>query len=170
MNPPDPASIPLRDIHLPEPVGWWPLAPGWWVVAGLVAIIAAAGLWLLLRRRRSRAQRAALAALNRIEARYEEHGDAHACARELSALLRRLALACDKNQAAVTGDQWLAHLQDLAPLELQQPQATALLTAPYSPRAAAGLSNDDVAALLALLRQWIPATVRYRASRTVAAA
>jgi hypothetical protein len=22
----------LRDIHLPEPISWWPLAPGWWFV------------------------------------------------------------------------------------------------------------------------------------------
>ena len=24
----------LRDLHLPDALGWWPLAPGWWVVIG----------------------------------------------------------------------------------------------------------------------------------------
>jgi len=28
----------LRDIHLPEPISWWPLAPGWWLAA-LVFIV-----------------------------------------------------------------------------------------------------------------------------------
>ena len=27
----DPEQIPLRDLHLPEAIGLWPLAPGWWV-------------------------------------------------------------------------------------------------------------------------------------------
>ena len=42
----NPAEIPIRDLHLPEPVGWWPLAPGWW----LLITIAVLGIgWLLLR-------------------------------------------------------------------------------------------------------------------------
>ena len=37
MNTPDPLAQ-LRDIHLPEPVSWWPPAPGWWLMA-LVAVV-----------------------------------------------------------------------------------------------------------------------------------
>ena len=28
-------ALPLRDLQLPETVGWWPLAPGWWVLITL---------------------------------------------------------------------------------------------------------------------------------------
>lgn len=35
MNPSDPLAQ-LRDIHLPEAVSWWPLAPGWWVLGALL--------------------------------------------------------------------------------------------------------------------------------------
>ncbi len=36
----DPTSLDnLRDIVEPAPVSWWPLAPGWWVVIGVIAIL-----------------------------------------------------------------------------------------------------------------------------------
>jgi len=39
MNPTiDVSQLPLRDIHLPGPVGWWPPAIGWWLVAALVLV------------------------------------------------------------------------------------------------------------------------------------
>lgn len=40
MNPSDPLAQ-LRDIHLPEAISWWPLAPGWWFLA-IVFIVAMA--------------------------------------------------------------------------------------------------------------------------------
>ena len=41
MNP-DPGSLDnLRDIVELPAVSWWPLAPGWWIVIALVAVIAA---------------------------------------------------------------------------------------------------------------------------------
>ena len=29
-------ALPLRDLHLPEAIGWWPLAPGWWVLLAML--------------------------------------------------------------------------------------------------------------------------------------
>ena len=39
-------TLPLRDLHLPEPVGWWPPAPGWWILLLLVTTLLAYGLVL----------------------------------------------------------------------------------------------------------------------------
>ena len=52
----DPEQIPLRDLHLPEVVSWWPLAPGWWV---LIALAAVALIYLLRLYLRTRARGAA---------------------------------------------------------------------------------------------------------------
>ena len=42
----DPGSLQnLNDIVLPAPVPWWPLAPGWWVLIGLIPIV---GFWWVL--------------------------------------------------------------------------------------------------------------------------
>jgi hypothetical protein len=54
MNPnqPDPLAA-LRDIHLPEAVSFWPLAPGWWIALGIMVGLAVAILALIVLRRRS---------------------------------------------------------------------------------------------------------------------
>ena len=72
----DPEQIPLRDLHLPEAISWWPLAPGWWFVIGIAVI----GLGFLIRawlrtRARGAARRYALRQLDVIVQQYEEHKD-----------------------------------------------------------------------------------------------
>ncbi len=43
----DPTSLAnLRDLAEPSPVPWWPLAPGWWVLLGVLAVTTG---WLTLR-------------------------------------------------------------------------------------------------------------------------
>ncbi|MBS1202779.1 MAG: hypothetical protein H6R22_1288, partial [Chromatiaceae bacterium] len=74
---PDPLAG-LRDWHLPDPVSWWPPAPGWWLVAGLALAACALTLhwWLRRRRRRHGAPaRAALGELERLGARLVADGD-----------------------------------------------------------------------------------------------
>ena len=45
----DPKALPLRDIHLPEPIGWWPPALGWWILALLVILTIGLCIWLIRR-------------------------------------------------------------------------------------------------------------------------
>ncbi len=152
---PDPAKLPLRDIHLPEPVAWWPLAPGWWVLAALLlgAFVLAGGWWWQKRRRRLRV--AALGELARIELAYASTGDAHALARALSQLLRRVALvSAGQDAAALTDEAWLALLARLGGEAWPAHLAEVLLTAPYSARAAATLPAAHGADALGLTRRW----------------
>ena len=61
-------TLPLRDIHLPDPIGWWPLAPGWWGVLGLVLLIISGIFWWRRKkhRRNSTPWQAALTELDRL--------------------------------------------------------------------------------------------------------
>jgi hypothetical protein len=97
----------LRDIHLPSAVAWWPPAPGWWLLALLLAMgLAAVSGWLVIHRRRHRAQRQALAALT---------GTADAQA--VNVLLKRTALAYfDRSRVApLHGLAWFEFLDAQLP-------------------------------------------------------
>jgi len=141
----DPEQIPLRDLHLPEAIGWWPLAPGWWVVIALLAIAAA----LLVRRywqawARGAARRHALQTLRQLTADFEQHHDAVAFGANLSALLRRTMLAYAPRQeiAGLTGDDWLAWLdRDLDQPRFQTEAGRKLIELPYR------RPDDDVTAM-----------------------
>ena len=91
MNPSTNPLEGLRDIHLPDPVSFWPLAPGWWLA--LLAVIAVALiLHFVLRARRLSPNRAALCELEKLEEEYSSTGDVAALASGLSSLLRRVSL------------------------------------------------------------------------------
>ena len=103
----------LRDYHLPEPVGWWPPAPGWWLLFGLSLVLGGLLVWRgLRRRRRAAAARQAERELARLRAALDGQGDPATFVRGLSRLLRRYALARFPGQraAALTGEDWLRFL------------------------------------------------------------
>ncbi|MCB1843195.1 MAG: DUF4381 domain-containing protein [Halioglobus sp.] len=153
MNPED---IPLRDLHLPEPIGWWPLAPGWWL---LIALAAAGLCWLLWRAwcqwRRAAARRVALAELGRLAAAYQQDGNAVALARHLSALTRRtmLAYAPRTDIAGLTGEAWLSWLDRGLPTPLFASGAgRELESLPYRGELA-DTGQVDAAALITAVKQ-----------------
>lgn len=91
MSPSANALEGLRDIHMPDPVSLWPLAPGWWL-ALLAATAGALLIHFVLRARRLSPKRAALGELERLQEDYSSTGDITALAAGLSALLRRVSL------------------------------------------------------------------------------
>ncbi|MEM7279622.1 MAG: DUF4381 domain-containing protein [Pseudomonadota bacterium] len=107
----DPSDIPLRDIHLPEAIGFLPLA------SGLATLLVLAGLSLLgvvfvhfLRKGRYR--RAAFRELKLLEVDYKQSANASELVRGLSTLLRRAALLKHPRDqfASIHGEQWLEFL------------------------------------------------------------
>jgi len=151
MNPG--SELPLRDIHLPDPLSWWPPAPGWWLLLTLLVAIALLGGYLLHRYRRNALRRAAQQALHRIGEDYRQSGDARVLAQQLSILLRRVSLSCypRRRVAGLTGRAWLSLLDRCLPgEEFQQGAGRVLIDAPYSLD-----SRVDGPALLQLCERWL---------------
>ena len=152
----DPEQIPIRDLHLPEAISWWPLAPGWYVV---IAIALAVCFYLLhlysQHRSRGAARRHALRELGRLTADFEKHGDAVAFSSDMSELLRRtmLAYAPRSEVAGLTGDAWLAWLdRDLDQPRFPGDTGRKLLDLPYR-RPDEELSGLDLVDVVAAVRQ-----------------
>ncbi len=144
------SDLPLRDIHLPDPVGGWPPAPGWWLLLiGVLALIASAvGLWRFLRRKTTK--KLALAELAAI-------AGSDAAAREkvqaLAILLRRTALSVYPREevAGLVGTQWLEFLdRTLGGNGFSEGEGRLLIEGPYRRE-----MQGDLSALFELCRAWI---------------
>lgn len=97
----------LAPLREPAAVHWWPLAPGWWVLAILVLSLAAGATLALVRyRRRNRYRRLGRATLKQLVA---NGPPSHA---QLNQLLKAVALrAWPASQVAgMHGDAWVNFL------------------------------------------------------------
>lgn len=107
------APLNLRDWHLADPVSWWPPAPGWWLLGGLVLMTALLLGYLGWRGWRNRAStRAALRQLAAWQTILAADGNVRQFAIGVSQLLRRVALTRfpPAEVAGLTGTDWLAFL------------------------------------------------------------
>jgi hypothetical protein len=140
MNPTtDYSELPLRDIHLPGAIGWWPPAPGWWLLAALVL----AGLALYaVHYYRGRHKRAALRAMRRVRSALEQGAEPVACLQYVSTVLRRFAMTSAASAPAGTppvdvpglvGERWLRYLDGRwTKTEFSAGLGRKLLAAPYA--------------------------------------
>lgn len=131
------ASLPLRDIIAPLDQGWWPPAPGWWLVAVIVLCL----VWLITRTlikyftyEFSALRKAALIEL----ASLQHQTTLSDCqfAEQISALLKRVAVAryAEHQPALLSGKAWLAFLDQTNPSErFSQAGGGAIEYAHYQP-------------------------------------
>ena len=112
MYPRDPLAQ-LHPLREPELIGWWPLAPGWWLLLALLALALAGLGWYLLRRYRANAyRRQGLRQLAVIFSDYEASRDTQRCLQEVNALLKSVALRSytRREVASATGMPWVEFL------------------------------------------------------------
>jgi len=94
----------LHDIAVPADVAWWPLAPGWYVVAG--AVMVALAYFVYRKQRQVRKNRYRVLALQ--ELAEIRQGSKSAAMVQIPVLLKRAALSAWPREevAALSGADW----------------------------------------------------------------
>lgn len=152
-SPPSQALEKLRDIHAPAPVGWWPLAPGWYLLLVMLILAVCGILFFVLRRvANSRAKRQALQLLLSYEQQYQQVPNSQLTTAHVSELLRRVALVYFPREAVagLQGEAWIMFLNNTSKgLDFSKVYHE-LLEMPYQPK-----TSGDLQALFRLARTWI---------------
>jgi hypothetical protein len=122
-------------------VSFWPPAPGWWIVLGILLVVAALVAWRMRRAWvRDAYRREALREVAAI-------GDP----RELPALLKRVALAAYPRTevAGLSGEHWIAFLNREVPGSFEGEPGEQLLAVAY------GVAEVDAEPVRNAIRGWI---------------
>jgi hypothetical protein len=148
----------LDDINGLAKVSWWPLAPGWWAVLALLALVIIVSAVLYLRRRaRERSWKGdARRELFALEARLNDKNAQEVLA-ALSATLRRVAMQCFSRAecAGLEGRGWLQWLTGKDPRGFNwADKGMLLIEAPYLPPGKP-LDLDTIKALLQATKEWV---------------
>ena len=166
MNP-DIANIPLRDIHLPGDVSWWPLAPGWWITVGLFLLAAAVVYILKLSQQRQQLTKQSMEEFSSLVEKYQKDGDAKSLVSGVSELLRRVSVTqfSDETVAGLTGKAWLEFLdQGLSSkkpdqsLAFQSEVGEYLISIQYQKDES--IERQKLDKLLILSKHWLQATCK----------
>ena len=155
MNDPNISNIlqQLRDIHLPQPISVWPLAPGWYVTAVIVGILVVVlGAYLYRVWRRLKRRRTILRELHQLKSQQGDRETAEIIA-DLSGLLKRVAIYCFPKHAVagLIGKAWLQFLNDKGRTQdFSQTEGELLVSAAYQKS-----ENINPEKLFVLVEKWI---------------
>ncbi|GAA5523465.1 hypothetical protein Maes01_00010 [Microbulbifer aestuariivivens] len=121
----------LRDIHTPDPISWWPPAPGWWLLAALLlAALYFLFRWLKqrkLRWSRNRYRKEAERLLQAVDTRQAN------AAQAINEILKRVAVTSFGRASCgnLTGEAWVEFLSATADVPCPPQAKTVLLERLY---------------------------------------
>ena len=135
MNDMQEALKDLRDIHLPDPVSVWPLAPGWWILMILIPVLLVLLRFVIKRMLMPKYKKLALKELTSISVNYEISRNSHETCGEVALLIRKALVAKIGNQevAGLVGEEWLAYLDRLSKTNcFTEGTGRLIISAPYA--------------------------------------
>lgn len=150
-SPPELAQ--LRDIHLPLPIGWWPLAKGWYLVGVIVVVVVFFITFLIIRYiTNQRCKRQALRVLETYRQHYMLQPNSQTGSAQISELLKRVALVYyPRSQvASLQGQAWIDFLTQSSNHLDFNTHSFLLVQCPYQP-----CGTYDLLPLFHLATMWI---------------
>ena len=145
-------ALALKDIHLPDTVGWWPPAPGWWLLPLALILLIVAVRYVYRRLTNKTAVKHAQKLLLVLR---QQSLEPEQTLGEISALLRRTAITLDSRQqvASIHGQSWLAYLDTKLPdSPFSQGVGRCLADSHYRPVVQGDI---DFNALFTLCERWL---------------
>ncbi|SJM95679.1 DUF4381 domain-containing protein [Crenothrix polyspora] len=156
--------LPLRDIHLPEAISWWPLALGWWLLALLIPVLLVFAYRAFKRVTRKNAVKKALKIARKHLDSIEKDADMGSMQKlcELSVLIRRVAISVAPRAevAGLTGRAWLEFLDNgLKDAPFSIGVGRLLVDAPYRKTPP---TDPEITQLLDVCRNWLKTCARQK--------
>jgi hypothetical protein len=144
----------LEEINLPEPLSFWPLAPGWKYLAVFLSIVGIYCLFKTAQRwQKNGYRREGLAQLAEIEISLKDDLRLYRLAYLIKAIALQLYPRTDI--AALTGASWFAYLNKMSAEAYFDRRCIELLGSSRYSASAADLSQDDFNYLVLKIRCWI---------------
>ena len=143
--------LPLKDLHLPPAISWWPLAPGWYALMGLLLIaVLSITLRLFYRYRQRRYWRLAKRQIEQLK----QQDATAATVGDLAYLLKQIALIYfpDRQAAQLSGQQWLRFLDSTTAFSGFVERGQVLIDYAYQPPLN---PVNQLPSLLELSDQWL---------------
>jgi hypothetical protein len=123
---PNPMLEQLKDIHLPDPVSWWPLAWPWWLL--LVTIVALV-IFTILYRKKNAWRKLAIKQLNAIK-----HDNSIEYSLAYNRLLKQVCFnKIDKSCASLSSLTWLEYLDQQVKQPIFLPELRSFAFIPDDP-------------------------------------
>ena len=131
-------QLQLQDIHTPEPVSIWPLAPGWWLLLVLVVLTAILikyiqHRWLFTWQTKRQLKQHAQQAIMRSYQDWQEHRDISRYCAALNTQLKRYCRCVAPEALPLTGENWVDWMQTHSAARFTNEQRLAFTAGPYLP-------------------------------------
>jgi hypothetical protein len=159
MNPD--AGLPLRDIHLPDPVSWWPPAPGWWLLLCLLVIIGFLLFRVIKKIRQPVLKKSAIAEVEKLINNYQQHQNRQLLVQQLSMLVRRIGMSymSRRHMAGLTGTGWFKKLNSLGSDHVLHEDTIDILSqVPYQRQPE--IDEQQIQTITSEIRSWVSSLSR----------